>query len=271
MTLIRKTYTTPLGDIAYWVNGHQADRLTLVLLPGLTADHRLFDLQVPAFAADFNLLLWDAPAHHLSRPFRLEFSLEDQARWLYGILCEEKVERPVLIGQSMGGYVSQAFMQCYPGYARGFVSIDSAPLQRRYMAAWEIWALKHTYTMYRWYPWKALIRDGARGCAATPCGRELMATMMRTYSHAEYARLAAFGYRFLAEAVERDLPYRIDCPALLLCGDKDMAGSARRYNKAWTEQTGIPLIWVPGAGHNSNTDAPEFVNAQIRSFLERLR
>jgi pimeloyl-ACP methyl ester carboxylesterase len=28
-------------------------------------------------------------------------------------------------------------------------------------------------------------------------------------------------------------------------------------------------VWVPEAGHNSNADAPAFVNAQIEAFVER--
>ena len=43
----------------------------------------------------------------------------------------------------------------------------------------------------------------------------------------EYAGLAGFGYRMLAEAIKADLPYRISCPALLICGEKDKAGSAK--------------------------------------------
>mgnify|MGYP006983798325 CR=1 FL=1 len=39
-----------------------------------------------------------------------------------------------------------------------------------------------------------------------------------------------FGYRMLAEAIKADLPYRISCPALLICGEKYKAGSAKRYN-----------------------------------------
>ena len=33
----------------------------------------------------------------------------------------------------------------------------------------------------------------------------------------EYAGLAGFGYRMLAEAIKADLPYHISCPALLIC------------------------------------------------------
>lgn len=70
----------------------------------------------------------------------------------------------------------------------------------------------------------------------------------------------------LAEAVERDLPYEIKCPALLICGEQDHAGSCVRYNKAWHKNTGIPLEWIKDAGHNSNTDQPKTVNRLIEKF-----
>lgn len=38
-----KTYQTRCGTIHYWVNVPDLDAITLVFLPGLTADHRLFD------------------------------------------------------------------------------------------------------------------------------------------------------------------------------------------------------------------------------------
>ena len=41
-----KIYSTPKGDIHYWTDFTAPEAMTLVLLPGLTADHRLFDLQV---------------------------------------------------------------------------------------------------------------------------------------------------------------------------------------------------------------------------------
>ncbi len=65
-----------------------------------------------------------------------------------------------------------------------------------------------------------------------------------------------------------DLPYEIPCPALLICGEKDHAGSCIRYNKAWHKNTGIPLVWIEGAGHNSNTDAPDKVNDLIQEFID---
>ena len=74
----------------------------------------------------------------------------------------------------------------------------------------------------------------------------------------------------LAKAVEEKRSYDIPCPALLICGTKDHAGSCIRYNKAWHKKTGIPIKWIEGAGHNSNTDRPEEINKIIERFIASL-
>lgn len=273
--MIEKVYETPCGPIHYWV-GEAADqrpeRPALVLLPGLTADHRLFERQTAYFEGKWPLLVWDAPGHAASWPFELTFSLMDKARWLDGILEREGLNRPVIAGQSMGGYVGQAYAQLFPKKLAGFVSVDSAPLQRKYVTAAELWLLKRMEPVYRRYPWKALLKSGTNGVATSEYGRALMREIMMTYDgdRDRYARLSGHGMRMLAEAMEADLPYEIRCPALLICGEKDRAGSCVRYNRAWHKNTGIRLEWIPGAGHNSNTDAPEAVNALIEALLRQV-
>ena len=273
MDLTEKIYDTDCGPIHYRVGREAAqDAPQLVFLPGLTADHRLFDKQIAHFAGKLPLFVWDAPGHAASWPFALTFTLEDKARWLEEILQREGFGEPVIVGQSMGGYVGQAYAQRYPDRLRGFVSIDSAPLQREYVTAAEIWLLKRMEPVYRRYPWKALLKSGTEGVATSTYGRQLMREMMMVYDgdQERYAKLAGHGMRILAEAMEADLPYAIKCPALLICGEKDHAGSCIRYNRAWHRKTGIPIAWIRGAGHNANTDAPELVNALIEDFLGKL-
>lgn len=270
--MIERIHRTPCGSIHYWVSpSMDPAQPTLVFLPGLTADHRLFEKQIEYFAPRHNVLTWDAPGHGASMPFRLDFTLEDKARWLEEILAAEGILHPVIIGQSMGGYVGQAYAQLFPKKLCGFISIDSAPLQRRYVTAAEIWLLKRMEPVYRCFPWKLLLYTGSQGVATTEYGRALMRSMMLRYQgdQAHYAKLSGHGFRMLAEAMEADLPYTIACPAMLICGTKDRAGSCIRYSKAWHKHTGIDLHWIKNAGHNSNTDAPEEVNRLIEEFLFR--
>ena len=269
----QKTFDTGRGRIVYWVSRTNPDSHApwLVFIPGLTADHTLFEPQLTHFAASANVITWDAPAHAASRPFPLSFTMDDFARWLHAILQAEGAHRPILAGQSLGGYVSQAFMDLFPGQAAGFISIDSAPLKKRYMAKWEIWALRHTRLMYLSIPWKLLMKWGSTGTAESPAGQENMRMMMGQYGKREYCELAAHGYRMLADAIDANRPYELTCPTLLLCGEHDKAASTRRYNRTWAQAEGLDLVWVPNAGHNSTLDNPTFVNEHIERFVHAIQ
>ncbi len=267
--MTEKLYKTDCGTIHYWINDINETNVSLIFLPGLTADHRLFEKQTSYFKDKYRILIWDPPAHAASWPFDFSFSLDDKARWLDKILIYEKIEFPVIIGQSMGGYVGQMYSQLFPAKLKGFVSIDSAPLQRKHVTAAELWLLKRMEPVYRHYPWKFLLKSGTNGVAASEYGRELMHTIMMTYDSDQqrYAKISGHGFRMLAQAMESDLPFDIRCPALLICGEKNHAGSCIRYNKAWHKETGIPIEWIKGAGHNSNTDEPDLVNKLIENFV----
>ena len=61
---------TDKGKVFYWQSDNWDVRKdTLFFLHGLTADHSMFDGQIPAFEKEYNLLTWDTPAHGKSRPF----------------------------------------------------------------------------------------------------------------------------------------------------------------------------------------------------------
>ena len=202
----KKTLQTEKGRIVYWTSGSNqsgGDKDTgirIVFLPGLSADRRLFEKQTEYFSKSWNCL--------------------------------------VLAGQSFGGYVAQAFMSRYKSLVRGFISIDSAPLDRKYYSAAELWLLKHTYRLYMCFPWKLLVKSGS------------------------------FSYRLLADALSMkpDIPA---CPVLLISGKKDRQ-ITNIYNRRWAAGAGKSVHWIEGAGHNSNADRPEEINRLIESFLKEI-
>ncbi|MGI6259961.1 MAG: alpha/beta fold hydrolase [Anaerolineaceae bacterium] len=268
--MIERTYETASGTIHYWISMIDVDALTLVFLPGLTADHRLYEKQIDHFKDKYNIIVWDAPGHAASWPFKFDFDLFDKAKWVNGILEQEKITKPVIIGQSMGGFVGQVFMELFPDKLKGFVAIDSTPLQRKYIKDRELWMLKRMRSTYYRFPWKFLVRVATNGVATSDYGRNLMREMMMVYEgdKERYADLTSHGFKLIAEGMESDLPYLIKCPALLICGEKDQVGYCLRLNKEWHEETGIPIVWVKDAGHNSNTDKPEVVNQALEDFIK---
>lgn len=264
----QKSFDTGRGNIVYGVSDEpDVARPWLVFLPGLTADHRLFEGQIEHFESRANCLVWDAPAHGLSRPFPLDFSLEDMARWLGDVLDAEGATDPLLVGQSLGGYVAQVFDVLFPGRARGIVSVDSAPLGRSYYKSWELACLPFVTRMFRLYPWETLQKASSEGNAATEAGRAIMVAMMADYSKDEYCLLSTHGFAMLADVVRSDDYAAPAAPLTLIVGERDNTGFIRKYNELWSQRTGQPIHWIEGAAHNANTDNPQAVNAIIEKVL----
>lgn len=265
----QSVFETARGGIAYWTSTPVRSELPwLVLLPGITADHRIFDLQVDALAESANLITWDAPSHGLSRPFPLDWSFDQLAEWLHAILEREGATRAVLAGHSMGGYVAQVYAERHPAEVCGFVGIDTAPLERSYYRSIELFFLRHIHRMYRFMDWNGLVRRSVEKNALATDARRRAAEALAGYDKDSYTALMAQGFKAHVEEVARGRSYRLTCPALLLCGEHDTTGAVRQTTTTWSRREGIPLQWIPGAAHNVTWDNPEAVTKAIGDFLE---
>ncbi|MCR5049509.1 MAG: alpha/beta hydrolase [Paludibacteraceae bacterium] len=267
--LTKFTYTTPHGIICYWKNDFLPGRLCLVFLPGLSVDHTLFEKQIDFFGNNCNILTWDAPGHVLSRPFKLNFSLEQEAQWLHEIVIQNGISNAplFLIGQSKGGFLAMEYMSLFPHEIKGVVSIDSGPIERVYFSKAELWILKHLRMMFRIYPINALKKEMISACSETEYGQVLMQKMYQAYGDDLYD-LLAYGFKIIAESIESHTIPIPECPVLIIMGENDRLGGLIKYNRRWAARRKLPFVIVPNAKHNSNNDNYEFVNRQIQAFIE---
>ncbi len=252
-----------VGTIVYWISpDFDPSRDTLFFLHGLTADHTMFSPQLPAFRDKYNIIVWDAPAHGQSRPYP-DLTYDNAANAMKMILDKHGVSSVILVGQSMGGFMAQSFIARFPEYAKAFVSVDSTPFGDYYSES-DMWWLRQIERLTMLYPEKLLRSSIANQNALTKHARANMKSMIACYTKPELCRLMRIGYAgFLDDNRELSIP----CPVLLLVGKYDKTGKVKAYNREWSKRTGFPLVWIPGAAHNSNVDAPTAVNKEILRFI----
>lgn len=265
--LTEKSVVSERGRTYYWLGkGQDPAGVNLFFLHGLTANHHLFDRQVEAFPQAGTIIVWDAPAHGRSRPYR-DFSYPHLAEEAKAILDQEGLDRVVLVGQSMGGFVAQSFVRLYPQLVQGLVFIGSCPFEREYYSPSDLWWLERIEIMSQLFPDRLLRKTMAHMCGCTEYGRRHMEEMLADYEKRELCHLMYLGFAgFIPELGPMDIP----CPLLLLVGDKDRIGKVLAYNKRWQEKQGWPLRLIPQAAHNANEDQPKIVNGLIHEFIGRL-
>lgn len=167
--MLHKIIQAQGGEVHYWIIKKENASDCIVFTHGLIADHTMFEKQIPYFADDYTIILWDVPMHGLSKPYR-QFSYRDTAEILHSILQEENIERTFLVGMSMGGYPSQHFADRYPNMVKGFVALDTTPLGLRYYSKSDLWWLKQAAPMAKCFTTSLLKKVwlGRYQRAATP-------------------------------------------------------------------------------------------------------
>jgi pimeloyl-ACP methyl ester carboxylesterase len=92
---------------------------TIVLIHGFCENSTCFNEQVFLLKDTYNIITIDLPGHGKSPVLSL-FSIEDIADEVKLILTKEGLQECVLLGHSMGGYVTLAFAKKYGHLLKGF-------------------------------------------------------------------------------------------------------------------------------------------------------
>lgn len=87
--IIERSSLSENGRTFYWISNTNRE-LTLVFLPGLTANHTLFEKQIMNFYDKYNVIVWDCPCHGKSRPYK-SFNYSNVSKELNSILNAEGI------------------------------------------------------------------------------------------------------------------------------------------------------------------------------------
>ncbi|GGQ19625.1 alpha/beta fold hydrolase [Streptosporangium pseudovulgare] len=248
-------------DLRYADSG--GDGVPLVFTHGAGADHVMFDAQREyLLERGHRVVTWDLRGHGLSRPAGARFTAEEAVADLCALIEHLGVDRPVLVGQSLGGNVSQAVVRRHPGLARALIVIgatpNTAPLSRR-----ERLLLRAAAPTLSMIPAKVLPRMMAEASAITPDARADARRAFGRLPKKEFVQV----WRATVELLTPDPGYRTPVPLCLIRGERDRTGNIAAAMPRWAEAEGVEEIVIPGAGHIANQDDPCAVNAAIDAFL----
>ncbi len=97
----------------------------LILLHGHPLDHTIWEALAPLLEDDFDLILPDLRGFGQSAAPRTSYLLTDMAADLLALMDALGLERAVLAGHSMGGYIALAFARAWPQRLAGLALVAS--------------------------------------------------------------------------------------------------------------------------------------------------
>ncbi len=100
--------------------------LPVILLHGFGEDSSIWDKCAEVLGKKCLLICPDLPGSgHSDRYINSEASIEDYADIIHALLIKEKIDQCVMLGHSMGGYITLAFAKKYGESLAGFGLINS--------------------------------------------------------------------------------------------------------------------------------------------------
>ncbi len=244
-------------EIDYEVSGGGP---AVLLSHGYSATRRMWDDQHRVLGDRYRVISWSMRGHGEteSPADPAAYSADQTVADMRSLLGHVGVERAVIGGLSLGGYVSLAFYLAHPEMVRALVICDSGPGYRNADARrqWNERAQERAVALE------------TRGLDALGRSREVResASLHRSaqgLAHAARGMLAQEGSRVI------DGLGAIDVPTLIIVGDKDQPFIAPCEYMA-KKISGARLEVIRDAGHSSNLDQPEAFNRVLRDFLDGL-
>ena len=230
--------------------------LPLLLTHGFASSSHAWAPVVDAFSAERRCITWDVRGHGKG------YSPEDPAEYsiplaigdMEAILDREGVDRAVLVGHSMGGYLSLEFHKAPPERVAALVLVGTGPGFRKdeARAGWNDVCDKYEHVL------------STKGFDGLGKSAELDGSV---HHGVDGLIRAAHGILRQRDAGVIDSLPTIAVPTLIVVGENDkpfLAGSDYMAAKI----PGARKVIIPDAGHASNLHQPVAFNAAMGDFLQ---
>jgi 3-oxoadipate enol-lactonase len=241
----------------------------LVLLHGLGSSADDWFLQLPAFAPHYLCVAVDLRGHGLSDKPEGRYSMGLFASDVADLLRDLDLAPAHILGLSLGGMVAQQLAIAHPEVVRSLILINTLP--------------------GLWPPSRQIVRVGVRRLSRPwrrPDMRQVAACIsvdlfpdpdsgfFRAQAEARMAANDPDAYRSATLAVARFWPgsalRRIACPTLIIAGEADRVVPSVYQARLRKALPHARFVSISGAGHASNIDRSDAVNAAVLEFLHNV-
>jgi pimeloyl-ACP methyl ester carboxylesterase len=257
-----------LGDRWSYMEAGRADAPAIVLLHGVGANSMHWRFQLAGLSDAFRVVAWNAPGYVLSDAFKTEWpGCKDYADALADFLNRLKLDRVHLVGNSFGSRVGQCFAIHYPNRVIRLAMTGtgigpkgmSEEEKRKIVAAREAQVAKGGYGFGARVD--ALLAQNASVETKALVANVLRATNPRGFMHGVKLGMAD-GYD------PETVAAKVTAPVLMISGNEDRVNPIDR--NAAVLAKAMPKAKhevLEGVGHLPEVEAPEKVNALLRTFF----
>ncbi len=243
--------------------------LPVILLHGFGEDSRIWDKCREVLEKKCLLICPDLPGSgHSDMYINSEASIEDYADIIHALLVFEKIDKCIMLGHSMGGYITLAFAKKYPESLVGFGLINSTAFadteqqqERR---------LKSIRMIERYGPHEFLrqILPPLFADAFRQTNRELVETFVENAKSFKKETLVQYYTAMMQRPDNTAVLQKSSVPVLFVCGTEDTAAPLEDLLKQMHMPDISYIHILENTGHKSMFEAPGKLTNFMLDFIE---
>ena len=241
--------------------------MAVVLLHGFLENSSMWKELLPILIPKYRVITIDLLGHGNSESLGYIHTTEDQADMVYAILKELHIKKVVLIGHSMGGYVSLAFAEHYKEMLKGILLINSTSnadsLEKKENRTRAIKAVKENFNTFINLSITNLFSEENRDAFKEEM-QSVKYEALKTPLQGVIAALEGMKVRKDREILLHTASY----PIKLILGKKD---GVLNYETAINQvkHTNVELVSLSG-GHMSHIENKDELFNEVVSFLKKI-
>lgn len=251
------------------------DGTPIVFLHGAVSDHQLWAEQAQPLTDEYTVIVYDLRGHgRTGGSDHGSYTIDLYAEDLASLIEELELDRPVICGLSMGGWIGYEFATTYPDQLSALITLGAATPQtfsysERIQKQVLLRAVRPLVGRERVMEGLEWIFDRIHGEDSTVDRTEV--ERIRDEHHCEVPELSEKERGKIWDAM---LDYRsgslqyhaITAPLLVMYGEKEpFVNEHADFLQTQVDTSRVEEI--PDATHNSHVDNPEYILDTLRDFL----
>jgi pimeloyl-ACP methyl ester carboxylesterase len=252
-------------DIEIHYADYGSGNTTLLLLHGFLENQTMWDFFVQEYSQSFRVITIDLLGHGQTPCLGYVHTMEDQADAVHSVLSHLQVEKAIVMGHSMGGYIALALAELYPERVAALVLQNSSSLpdspERKTNRDRAITAVKQNATAFVRMSIANLFSEDNRELFAQEI-EDLRDQALQTPLQGIIAALEGMKVRKSRES----LLHNAGMPILLVLGEKDQSLPYDEHAPQ-AKGTAVKLVNYPH-GHMAHIENREQLLAETLAFFK---
>ena len=256
-------------QLYYEIHGEE-NRDWMVLIMGLGFDISGWQFQVPEFAKEYKVLVFDSRDVGRSDKPDASYSIKMMADDTVRLMDRLDIEKAHIVGSSMGGFIAQEMAINYPERVRSLSLVSTSAHYTMYLTAADIIKeLKEKEVSEELIAKMNLFLGCTDSFLRNDELVKMAIDMMLNHPYPQPLEAYIRQYKACREFDARNRLHKVKAPTLVLVGNQDVA-LPPSYSKELAEKIpGAKLVVLDGGGHGFNFEIPDKFNKAVLDFVRK--